>query len=192
MFSSDHNVRMTLQTLFRHLVWTGLSPLRKKRGCNMVSTAPQTPAPNLCSNHELVILKKVRMGITNTFLPSSSILCRWQEHTCPLVLILRIVWPDFSEPPCLWWQLASQASDLGNQGSTLETMHCTCLGQLVGTKLGRLTCLSLSCGSNLMCVMLLYRKAWCCWKAGLLSWGAVWPCMWETMGDGVWLRRIKC
>lgn len=149
------------------------------------------PHPHLCSNYEPVILKKVGMGMTNSFLPSSSILCRWRDHAWALVVMLLLygLW-RISLSHHAWWQQASQTLKLGNQGSTLQTRYCTPLGQLVGTKRGHLTCLRLS---NLMCLMLLSQES----LMLLESWttfpeGHVWPCMWETMGDAVWSGTMKC
>lgn len=147
-------MRMTLQTLFGYLLWTGLSALRKKRDCYMVSTRHTL---HLCSNCETVILKKVGMGIRNNFLPSPAFCvgggsmpghCFWYFGCmCSKGLLWAI--------PCLWWQRASQMSNLGNPERTLQTMHCKHLGQLVDTKLRHTTCLHLSCVSNLMCFRLL-------------------------------------
>lgn len=72
----------------KHLLWTGLSSLRGRGIATCCPFPTPIPSLNLCSNCEPVILKKVGMGIRNTLLPSSSILCRWQEHVWALVLML--------------------------------------------------------------------------------------------------------
>lgn len=61
--------------------WTGWSPTRKKRHCNLVSQSFYTKP-------WAYGIKKVGMNVTNGFLPSSSILCRWWECAWTLIVML--------------------------------------------------------------------------------------------------------
>lgn len=130
-----------------------------------------------------MILKIVGMSMKNTFYLQHFLSVK---GVCPGISSDTLsLWPeqDFSQPLCLWWQQASQTWNLRNWGHTLQThMHprqCLPLDVAIWYACP-------SCDTNLICLVLLYRKAWCCWAAWLLL-SVVWPYLWKTMRHAVWL-----
>lgn len=173
--------------------WTVLSPARKERHCNIVSQSFYTWAQPWAYD-----IKKVGRNITKGFLPSSSILCRWWECAWAITDCDTLyVWAakDFSEPLGTWyWQWESQTSRSGRQGSTWQAMHCICLVQLAvpNLELGQAQVSPVYSKRYLHVFYATWQENSAAGRSWYFFWDAVWPCMWETVGDAVWSGRIKC